>query len=67
MRITKPMEGEAVVYAIQYVNCNKRNYMGETSCDIQKRIYEHKRDLIKVNMSNGFIRHILKTNYNVSF
>ena len=41
--------------------------MNETSCNMNKRIYEHRRDLKRVDINNGKVKHNLKTNHNFNF
>ena len=48
------------------LDCNEK-FVGETSRNLQKRIYEHKRNLIKGNVNNSMVIQNLETNHKFDF
>ena len=57
---------DAGLYCISCKNC-KLKYIGETARNVQKRIFEHKRDIRLGNLNNALFLHIYKSDYNFDF
>ena len=54
------------VYKICCQNCNEF-YIGETSRNLNKRIYEHKNDFKTANATNSLVSHYILTNHTFDF
>ena len=60
------VKSRAGVYEILCQDNNKK-YMYVNLLSLNKRIYEHTRDLKRGNINNGLIKHNLETNHNFNF
>ena len=57
---------DASVYCIPCKDCNSK-YIGETSRNIHKYVYEHRRDIRIGNLNNSLLQHISKSDHNFDF
>ena len=64
--INSHIESRAGGCKILCLECNKR-YIAVTCRRLNKRIYEHKRDLKRANINIGLVKHNLGTNQNLNF
>ena len=62
--INTHIKSRAGVFEI--LDCNE-TYLGQTSLNINKRIYEERRDLKRVNINNSLVNHNLETNHYIIF
>ena len=60
------VKSEAGVYMIPCADCHKK-YIGETSRNLKKRLYEHKRNIKFGDSNNCLFQHISKTQHMFNF
>lgn len=54
------------IYKINCKNCNGV-YFGETGRSLDKRIIEHKKDIVNINTNNALCNHIINSNHSIDF